>query len=198
MSVRSMVPALLSASLILIGENSVGKTSLAMIIAFAFNRWHIRSQKLRCLPSVRVTQDIVFLKSKTGCPEEPVIYDDGDVWGLLPTQLKALLDVQARSPMVRARYVAAKFSAGQLRIVCDNSYDKSVADGLVAGEIDADKLWSIVSPAFHLEVRGAHIGAIFKRACFLVNTPKHLIAKLAGKPTVMVCPIPAGMSYMKD
>ena len=34
--------------------------------------------------------------------EEPVIYDDGDVWGLRPTQLKALLDVQARAPMVEA------------------------------------------------------------------------------------------------
>ena len=195
---RCMLPALLSASLVLIGENSVGKTSLAMMIAFAFSRWHIRSQKLKCLPSVRVTQDIDFLKSKTGCPEEPVIYDDGDVWGLRPTQLKALLDVQARAPMVRARYTAAKFSAGQLRIVCDNSYDKSVAEDLTPGETDADKLWSLVTPAFHPEVRGAHIGAIFKRACFLVNTPKYLVAKLAGKPTVMVYPIPVGMSYMKE
>ena len=100
--------------------------------------------------------------------------------------------------MVRARYTAAKFSAGQLRIVCDNSYDKSVAEDLTPGETDADKLWSVVSPAFHPEVRGAHIGAIFKRACFLVNTPKYLVAKLAGKPTVMVYPIPVGMSYMKE
>ena len=63
-----------TASLILIGENSVGKTSFAMILAFAFSRWHIWCQKLSCLAAVRVTQDIDFLKSTTGCPEEPVWY----------------------------------------------------------------------------------------------------------------------------
>ena len=115
-----------------------------------------------------------------------------EMCGLCPTQLKVLLEVQARAPMVRA----SKFSVGQLRIVCNNSYDKTVADGLVPGKIDADKLREIVSPAFHPEVRGAHVGAIFKRACFLVNTPKFLIAKLAGKPTLPQ--IPARMSYTKE
>ena len=195
---RPVIPVLLSASLILIGENSVGKTSLAMILAFAFSRWHIRCQKLNCLPAVRVTQDIDFLKSKTGCPEEPIVYDDGDIWGLKPTQLKALLDVQAQSPMVRARYTAAKFTAGQLRIVCDNAYDKAAAEDLKPGSIDQNTLWQIVSPAFHPEVRGAHVGAILKRACFVVNTTKFLIVKLAGKPEVMVYPLPVGSSYIPD
>ena len=193
---RAIIPTLLSASLILIGENSVGKTSLAMILGFAFSRWHIRCQKLNCLPAVRVTQDIDFLKSKTTCPEEPVVYDDGDVWGLRPTQLKALLDVQAQSPMVRARYTAAKFTAGQLRIVCDNSYDKTAVEDLKPGKITQNDLWQVVSPAFHPEVRGAHVGAILTRASFVVNTAKLLIVKLAGKPEVMVYPLPAGASYI--
>ena len=195
---RAIIPALMSASLVMIGENSVGKTSLAMILAFAFSRWHIRCQKLSCLPSVRVTQDIDFLKAKAGSPEEPVVYDDGDVWALRPTSLKALLDVLAQAPMVRARYTAAKFTAGQLRIVCDNSYDRAAAEELAPGLLDQDTLWRIVTPAFHPEVRGAHVGAILKRACFVVNTSKFLIVKLAGKKEVMAYPIPTGMTYIPE
>ena len=119
-----IIPVLLSSSLILIGENSVGKTSLAMVLGMCVCRWRIGSRDPNVLPSVRVTQDLDFLKAKAGLPEEPIVFDDGDVWSLKPTQFKALLDVQANAPMVRARYTAAKFSAGQLRIICDREKKK--------------------------------------------------------------------------
>ena len=194
----SVIPVLLSSSLILIGENSVGKTSLAMVLGMCFSRWHIGSRDSNALPSVRVTQDLDFLKAKAGLPEEPIIFDDGDVWGLKPTQLKALLDVQANAPMVRARYTAAKFSAGQLRIICDNSYDGDVAKELKAGPVDNDTFWKLISPAFHFEVRGAHIGAVMKRACFLVNTQQFVVVKVAKMPGAMAYPIPSGSMYVRD
>ena len=155
---RSVIPMLLSYSLIMIGENSVGKTTLAMTLGFAFSRWHIRASESSSVPSVRVTQDLDFLKSKAGVPEEPVVFDDGDVWSLRPTQLKALLDVMAQAPMVRARYTAAKFCQGQLRIICDNSYNRDVAETLESGPITTEKLWDLIAPAFHPDVRGAHVG----------------------------------------
>ena len=194
---KAVIPMLLTSSLILVGENSVGKTTLAMVLGMAFSRWHIRSSGSASLPSVRVTQDLDFLKAKAGSPEEPVIEDDGDVWGLRPTQLKALLDVVVQNPMVRARYTAAKFSAGQLRVVCDNSYDKDVAESVSDGALDMDTLWKLIAPAFHPEVRGAHIGAILKRACVMMNTNKHVIVKLANRPEVMAYPIVKGTMYVK-
>ena len=194
---KAVIPMLLTSSLILVGENSVGKTTLAMVLGMAFSRWHIRSSGSASLPSVRVTQDLDFLKAKAGSPQEPVIFDDGDVWGLRPTQLKALLDVVAQNPMVRARYTAAKFSAGQLRVVCDNSYDKDVAESVSDGAVDIDTLWKLIAPAFHPEVRGAHIGAILKRACVMINTNRHVIVKLANRPEVMAYPIVKGTMYVK-
>ena len=70
---RSVIPMLLSYSLILIGENSVGKTTLAMVLGFAFSRRHIRASESLS------TQDLDFLESKAGVPEEPVVFGDGDV-----------------------------------------------------------------------------------------------------------------------
>ena len=64
----------------------------------------------------------------------------------------------AQAPMVRARYTAAKFCQGQLRIICDNSYNRDVADTLESGPITTEKLWDLIAPAFHPEVRGAHVG----------------------------------------
>ena len=166
---RSVIPMLLSHSLILIGENSVGKTMLAMILDFTFSRWHIRTSGSSSLPSMRVTQDLEFLKAKAGVFEEPVVFDDGDVWGLRPTQLKALLGVMAQAPMVRARDTAAKFCQGQLRVVCDNLYNKEVADTIETGPVTTDKLWDLIAPAFHPEVRGAHVGVFFLE---VVSSPR--------------------------
>ena len=78
-----VIPMLVSSSLILLSENSIGKTSMAMVVSFAFSRWHLRSQGSNAAQaSVRTTQDLDFLKSKVGTTEEPVVFDDGDLWSL--------------------------------------------------------------------------------------------------------------------
>ena len=80
-----VIPMLVSSPLILLGENSIGKTSMAMVVSFAFSRWHLRSQGSNAAQaSVRATQDLDFLKSKVGTTEEPVVFDDGDLWSLRP------------------------------------------------------------------------------------------------------------------
>ena len=98
--------------------------------------------------------------------------------------------------MVRARYTSSKFCSGQLRVVCDNAYRTEGAASLSPGSISELQFWELIEPAFHNEVRGAHVGAVFKRSVIILNTKEHLVVKLAGQPTATVYALPPDASYI--
>eukprot|EP00971_Amphidinium_carterae_P334315 6469521-Amphidinium_carterae.2 len=68
----------------------------------------------------RMTTNLDFLKSAPSSVEQIVILNDSDLHTSTPAQVTSLFDVVARQTMVKARYTAKKFVAGQARIGCDN------------------------------------------------------------------------------
>ena len=60
---HAILPTLLSCSLILWGEQGMGKTSLAIIIALAMSRWHIARNKSDEIASYRLTQHLDLLNN---------------------------------------------------------------------------------------------------------------------------------------
>ena len=129
-----VVPFLFSSSLVLLGENSIGKTSMAMTLAFAFPRCHLRSQGSNGgQASVRTTEDLSFLKSKVGTTEEPVVFDDGDLWSLRRSLSKQFLlsqcsdcdsDGKNSAPEITQRSVCDRLWSTSL-IGCDRLMKKS-------------------------------------------------------------------------
>eukprot|EP00971_Amphidinium_carterae_P331955 6465811-Amphidinium_carterae.1 len=136
--------------------------------------------------------------SAPGTVDQPVILDDSDLHSLTPAQVKSLFDVTARQTMVKVRYTATKFVAGQVRIGCDNLYNEIAAKDLTAGQINLSTFWDLIKPAFNPSFRGAHIGALFKRASIFVNTTTHFVAKIHGQEFATVIDLPTdGTTYLK-
>ena len=197
---HAILPTLLSCSLILLGEQGMGKTSLAIIIALAMSRWHIARKKSDEVPSYRLTQDLDFLKNNPGRPEQPVLYDDGDMNEEAPKVMKAFLDMKAPESMTRARYTSVKFHGGQLRIACDNSYNEALGQRLAmsdAAEKTVDDFVQLISPAFSSKFTRAHLMAVLKRATVILNTPTQVVYTIADTESVHIVDIPEHEMYIK-
>ena len=189
-----LLPKLLQTSLLLMGENSIGKTALATILAMAFSRYWIHRNGKSVRASFRLTQDIDFLKGIPGSQEQPVIVDDGGLGEWLAKTLKAFLDMKAREAAVRARWTRTSFVCGQLRIGTDNPYNEDV--DLSGAPMTLRTFLELIQPCFPGLSR-ANMMAVLKRANVVVNTRTHVVLKVAAEERFVVLEIPPGRMYIK-
>jgi len=191
----ALLPKLLTTSLIMLGENSMGKTSFAIILSMCFARyWIARNGKSR-KPSYRLTQDVDALRNMPGKQEQPVIADDCGLenWG--SKELKAYFDMKSVEAAVRARWTRATFHPGQLRIATDNSYCEELDLG--AQEMTIDVFLDLIRPSFP-KLSKANVMAVLKRANVLVNTRTHVVLKLAAENKFTMVPVPKDRMYIKS
>ena len=107
--------------------------------------------------------------------------DDATLSQLPIKFLKAFLDVGLYESMCWARWGATKWVSNEPRAVADNSYGSSVdEEPAFMNHVPFTTFYDIVKASFIESVTPAHMDAIFKRACFLVNTKSHIYYRIAG------------------
>ncbi|CAJ1352901.1 unnamed protein product [Effrenium voratum] len=93
--------------------------------------------------------------------------DDATLTALNIKTVKAFLDVGVCESMCWARWGATKWVQNEPRAVADNTYDPNV-------EMPVEEV------SFEKYASKTHIDAVFKRACFLVNSKAHMYYRVAG------------------
>ena len=74
-----LLPTLRVHSIVFLGENNVGKTPLAIILAFMLARYWITKDEVEVDPEVRMAPDLDFFRGDPGTKYSPFIFDDGDM-----------------------------------------------------------------------------------------------------------------------
>ena len=74
-------------------ENGIGKTPVAVILAFMLARYWISQDEAEVDTEVRLVPDLDFLRGDPGTKHTPFIFDDGDMSEIEPRKMKAFLDV---------------------------------------------------------------------------------------------------------
>eukprot|EP00971_Amphidinium_carterae_P255269 5067734-Amphidinium_carterae.1 len=78
--------------------------------------------------------------------------------------------------VVKVRYTATKFVAGQIRNGCDNLYNEIAVEELTAGQISVKTLWDLISRAFNASFRGIVMKVLQGNASELVlNKPSQVL-----------------------
>ena len=191
--IAPIIPSFRRHSLVLLGEGNVGKTPLAIILAFALARYWVSVDGADVDPEVSVAPDMDFFRGDPGTKYRPFIYDDGDAFELPIRKLKAFLDVAEQECMTRERWGASKFVKNQWRSLCDNTYDPEPeiqinADFVTPGSctfVSLEIFRKMCGPMLgHLPK--PHVMALFKRAHFIVNSKRQIYLKKAGEDVVRV------------
>jgi hypothetical protein len=190
-----LLPGLRKNSLVMLGKNMIGKTPVLIITCFGFARFWITKDGVEYDPEVRVAPDLDFFRGDPGTKYSPFIFDDGDVNELETRKLKAFLDVGEDETMTRERWGASKFVKNQLRGLADNTYDESAVPDYMPNDLPEEMsryafttlavFTDIVRPAFGKKTL-PNIGAVFKRAHFIVNTESYIFVKQAADDTIKV------------
>lgn len=95
--------------------------------------------------------------------------------------VKAFLDVGLYESMCWARWGATKWVQNEPRAVADNTYDSEIPlPPSFVNQVSFPTFYNMVRPSFTEQASKAHMHAVFKRACFLVNSKEHLYFRKAG------------------
>ena len=168
-------------ALIMLGEAGVGKSPLGRSVLMAQARWNKSHFQIEAEPCIRCTPEIDFLRGEQGSKVMGDFLDDTSLNNLTMKMVKAFLDVGLYESMCWARWGATKWVQNEPRAVADNAYDAAVdmpEDFLP--HIPFKAFFETCRPAFIENATPAHMDAVFKRACFLVNTKTHIFYRKAG------------------
>ena len=180
-------------SIVFLGENKIGKSPTAIVVAFALARFFVTLHGVVFEPRIRVAPDMDFFRGEPGTPYTPFIYDDGDMSEIETRKLKAFLDVGEEECMTRERWGASKFVKNQWRAICDNTYDADAMIDITA-DLSEDGSFAQISLAIFLDIIKPsfakmslpNIKAILKRAHVIVNTAHYILVKQAESDVVKV------------
>ena len=76
-------------SMVMVGENNIGKTPCMETLCFAFAFYWVEKDGVNGVPQVRTAPDMDFFRGDPGTKYTPFIYDDGDASELETRKLKA-------------------------------------------------------------------------------------------------------------
>ena len=169
---------------VMLGEPGVGKSPLGRSVLMAqvrHNAARFDPEGTKGKPCIRCTPELDFLRGEPGSVVMGDFLDDATLSQLPIKFLKAFLDVGLYESMCWARWGATKWVSNEPRAVADNSYGSSVdEEPAFMNHVPFTTFYDIVKASFIESVTPAHMDAIFKRACFLVNTKSHIYYRIAG------------------
>ena len=178
-------------ALVMLGEPGRGKTPISQIIALAVAEyWFELHGDEMPAPCYRITTDIDFLRGAVGVKTCVDIVDDGDSDSIPIRKLKSLTDVSLEETLSRERWTAVKWVMNQLRIVCDNKYDRTKEVPGNAPTVSHKEFYALVRPAFWADAGEIDIEAILKRAVIVLHTEKWIYIRPATEKRVSVRRIP--------
>lgn len=168
-------------AVIFLGEAGVGKSPLGRSILMAQVRQNKTRFNLEGLPCIRCTPEIDFLRGEQGSVLMGDFLDDTSLSLLSMKMVKAFLDVGLYESMCWARWGATKWVQNEPRAVADNTYDSEIPlPPSFVKQVSFPTFYNMVRPSFTEQASKAHMHAVFKRACFLVNSKEHLYFRKAG------------------
>ena len=173
------------------GEAGQGKTPAARIIAMAMSRYWTRKTGGTALPSFRTASEFDFFRGEVGHVCRPDIYDDGSLIEQPMKKVKAFTDVGNIEAMVMARWTAAKWVIGQLRIWAVNDFDASKEpadkDPLAGIQfVSHAEFMAMIDCAWHKDSNPAHVDAVIKRTVLVINSQLWWYFRPAGEQHVDV------------
>jgi len=160
----------------------LGNQGLAKVLWAAVFSWQaqVRHNSIRFdpegTPCIRCAPELGFLQGEPG----PVTTDDSTLPQLPMRFLKAFLDVGLYESMWWARWLP-EWVSNEPRALADNSYGSSVdEEPAFMDHVPFTTFYDIVKGSFIESVTSAHMDAIFKRPCFLVNAKSHVYYCMSG------------------
>ncbi|CAJ1420910.1 unnamed protein product [Effrenium voratum] len=169
------------AALVMLGEAGAGKSPLGRSVLMAQVRHNKMHYNVDGSPCIRCTPELDFLRGEQGSILMGDFLDDTSLSNLSMKMVKAFLDVGLYESMCWARWGASKWVQNEPRAVADNTYDADVEmPEYFVEEVPFKKFFEMVRPAFAESATPTHMDAVFKRACFLVNTKTHVYYREAG------------------
>ena len=145
-----------------------------------FNKVHF---EVEAEPCIRFTPEIDFLRGEPGSVVMGDFLDDATLSTLSIKLVKAFLDVGLYESMCWARWGATKWVQNEPRAAADNSYDDRVdlPESFIP-QIPFTVFYDMVKKAFAELASRPHMDAVFKRACFLLNTKEHMYSGINQEP----------------
>ena len=107
-----------------IGMPDVGKTPLAMMMAMAIGRYHIRAGQLDKVAGFRRGKSMDNFRNKPGEKHEGILLDDATQAVIDIEDTKSFGDVGEVCSFGESRYSPAKFTRGQCRFLLNNKWGK--------------------------------------------------------------------------
>ena len=168
---------------VMLGEPGVGKSPLGRSVLMAqvrHNAHRFDPDGAKGPPCIRCTPEIDFLRGEPGSVIMGDFLDDSTLANLPMKFLKAFLDVGLYESMCWARWGATKWVSNEPRAIADNSYGSVDEEPAFMDHVPFTTFYDIVKGSFVDSATRAHMDAIFKRTCFLVNTKSHVYYRLSG------------------
>ena len=97
--------------------------------------------------------------------------------------MKAFFDSSMREGMSKERWGGAKWFRNQLRVGCDNKYERGLEPDLPEGDVGSapsSAFYSMVRVAWHKDATAADCEALMKRTHIVLNTKKAVYYRPAG------------------
>ena len=171
----------------MLGEAGAGKSPLGRSVLMAQVRHNKARFNLSGQPCIRSTPEIVFLRGEQGSVLMGDFLGDTSLHMLPMKLLKAFLDVGLYESMCWARWGATKWVQNEPRAVADNTYDDGVSEEpAYANTVSFETFFKLTRPSIVESATLAHMDAVFKRTCILLNTKTHVYYRKAGINTEAV------------
>ncbi|CAJ1407201.1 unnamed protein product [Effrenium voratum] len=171
----------------MLGEAGAGKSPLGRSVLMAQVRHNKARFNLSGQPCIRSTPEIDFLRGEQGSVLMGDFLDDTSLHMLPMKLLKAFLDVGLYESMCWARWGATKWVQNEPRAVADNTYDDGVSEEpAYANTVSFETFFKLMRPSIVESATLAHMDAVFKRTCILLNTKTHVYYRKAGINTEAV------------
>ena len=171
----------------MLGEAGAGKSPLGRSVLMAQVRRNKARFNLSGQPCIRSTPEIDFLRGEQGSVLMGDFLDDTSLHMLPMKLLKAFLDVGLYESMCWARWGATKWVQNEPRAVADNTYDDGVSEEpAYANTVSFETFFKLMRPSIVESATLAHMDAVFKRTCILLNTKTHVYYRKAGINTEAV------------
>ncbi|CAJ1401529.1 unnamed protein product [Effrenium voratum] len=160
----------------MLGEAGAGKSPLGRSVLMAQVRRNKARFNLSGQPCIRSTPEIDFLRGEQGSVLMGDFLDDTSLHMLPMKLLKAFYE-----SMCWARWGATKWVQNEPRAVADNTYDDGVSEEpAYANTVSFETFFKLMRPSIVESATLAHMDAVFKRTCILLNTKTHVYYRKAG------------------
>ena len=187
-----MFKSFLAQGCVMLGEANMGKTPVALAVCLMLSRYFITTYNLEADPQLRQASDLDFFRGEPGAVFQPFLLDDSNLALQAMEKLKAFLDVSEEEAMTYQRWGASKFVRNQFRIANANTYDSqaeaTIPDMFQGDEVDRipkAKFYELIEPALMKNTSKQDVGALLKRACFIVVSKKYVYVKKGAQDVVI-------------